>query len=69
MQLQQRISGLEGSIADRRELYNEAVNINDIRIEQFPDAILARLFNFKERVMLEFALEEKQDVDIKTLFV
>ena len=69
MQLQQRISGLEGSIADRRELYNEAVNINNIRIEQFPDAILARLFNFKERVMLEFALEEKQDVDIKTLFV
>ena len=36
-----------GVIADRREIYNEAVNNNNVRIEQFPDAILARLFNFK----------------------
>lgn len=36
MQLQQRISSLENGIADRRELYNEAVNLNNVRIEQFP---------------------------------
>ena len=31
--LQERITGLENGIADRRELYNAAVNINNVRIE------------------------------------
>ncbi|MDO9600795.1 MAG: LemA family protein, partial [Rhodocyclaceae bacterium] len=34
MQLQARITALENAIADRRELYNESVNINNIRIVQ-----------------------------------
>ena len=66
--LQQRISGLENGIADRRELYNEAVNLNNVRIEQFPDVLIARLFAFKEAVLLEFSDAEKADVDLKTLF-
>ncbi|MDP3815363.1 LemA family protein [Pseudomonas sp.] len=66
--LQQRISGLENGIADRRELYNEAVNLNNVRIEQFPDLIVARLFAFKEAVLLEFSETEKADVDLKSLF-
>ena len=66
--LQQRISGLENAIADRRELYNEAVNLNNVRIEQFPDLILARLFAFKEAELLQFSEAEKADVDIKSLF-
>ena len=66
--LQSRISGLENSIADRREYYNESVNNNNVRIEQFPDLIIARLFNFKAAELLEFSEEEKQDVDMKTLF-
>ena len=66
--LQSRISGLEDAIADRREFYNESVNMNNIRIEQFPDVIIARMFNFREKDLLEFSEEEKQDVDIKALF-
>ena len=66
--LQQRISGLENAIADRRELYNEAVNINNVRVDQFPDAIIARLFRFDPQPLLEFAAAEKADVDIKQLF-
>ncbi len=66
--LQQRISGLEDGIADRRELYNEAVNLNNVRIEQFPDLIIARLFAFKAAVLLEFSEGEKADVDLKSLF-
>ncbi|WP_455197883.1 LemA family protein [Kaarinaea lacus] len=66
--LQSRITGLENSIADRREFYNEAVNNNNVRIEQFPDVIIARFFNFKEAVLLEFSEEEKTDVDVKALF-
>ncbi|WP_375741500.1 LemA family protein [Pseudomonas boanensis] len=66
--LQQRISGLENGIADRRELYNEAVNLNNVRIEQFPDVIIAGLFGFKAAELLEFNEAEKADVDLKSLF-
>jgi len=66
--LQSRISGLENAIADRREYYNEAVNNNNVRIEQFPDVIIARQFGFGPRQLLEFSDEEKKDVDMKALF-
>ena len=66
--LQQRISGLENGIADRRELYNEAVNLNNVRIEQFPDVILARMFAFQAAELLVFSDAEKADVDLKSLF-
>ena len=66
--LQSRITGLENSIADRREFYNESVNNNNVRIEQFPDVIVARMFNFQSAELLEFSEEEKKDVDMKSLF-
>lgn len=66
--LQTRISGLENSIADRREFYNEAVNNNNVRIEQFPDLLIARFFNFKAADLLEFSAQEKADVNIAQLF-
>ena len=66
--LQGRISGLENAIADRREFYNESVNTNNIRIEQFPDVIIARNLGFKSRDLLEFNEEELKDVDMKELF-
>ena len=68
MQLQQRISSLENAIADRRELYNESVNLNNVRIEQFPEVIIARAFGFGAKPLLEFVSAEKSDVDIKQLF-
>ena len=67
-ELQARITQLENGIADRREVYNEAVNLNNVRIEQFPDVIIARLFNFKDFSLLEFAQEEISDVNMQTLF-
>lgn len=66
--LQARITGLENSIADRREYYNEAVRINNVRIEQFPDVIVASWFKFKPRDLLVFADSEKQDANISKLF-
>ncbi|MEO8332973.1 MAG: LemA family protein [Gallionella sp.] len=68
MQLQTRITSLENSIADRRELYNESVNINNVQIEVFPASIIAKLFNFGEKPLLEFSSAEKADVDMKQLF-
>jgi LemA protein len=66
--LQARISGLEDAIADRREFYNESVNANNVRIEQFPDVIIAGMFNFKGADLLEFSEEDTKDVDVKSLF-
>ena len=68
LHLQSRISGLENAIADRREFYNDSVNINNVRIAQFPDLILARLFNFKSFDLLKFAAEELTDIDINQRF-
>ena len=68
MQLQTRITGLESGIADRRELYNDAVNINNIAVEQFPSVLVANMFSFGAKPLLEFASSEKTDVDMKSLF-
>ena len=66
--LQGRISQLENAIADRREFYNESVNVNNVRIEQFPDTIVAGMFAFKPFQLLEFQAGETADVDVKKLF-
>ena len=66
--LHQRISGLENGIADRRELYNAAVNINNVRIEQFPEVLLVRFFNFQPAELLRFSEADKADVDMRQLF-
>jgi LemA protein len=67
-ELQTRITGLESAIADRREFYNDSVNLYNTRIQSFPQLLLARRFSFKESKLLEFADEEKKDVDVKSLF-
>ncbi|MFA7388041.1 MAG: LemA family protein [Thiohalobacteraceae bacterium] len=66
--LQERITELENSIADRREYYNESVNLNNVRIEQFPDVIVARQFGFTAFELLEFSEQETADVNIQELF-
>jgi len=66
--LQGRISGLENAIADRREFYNESVNNNNVRIEQFPDVLIARNLGFGAKDLLEFSEGETKDVDVKELF-
>lgn len=66
--LQGRITGLENAIADRREFYNESVNVNNINIEQFPELFVARLFNFRPFELLRFEEKEKAPVNVGALF-
>ncbi|HNP26653.1 MAG TPA: LemA family protein [Nitrosomonas sp.] len=66
--LQTRITALEHDIADRREFYNESTNLNNVRIEQFPDVIVARAFGFKAFDLLEFSETDKADVKVSVLF-
>lgn len=68
LHLQGRITGLENTIADRREFYNDSVNVNNIRIEQFPDVMIASMFNFEAFDMLTFDAAEVADVNVKQLF-
>ena len=68
LNLQGRIIGLENAIADRREFYNESVNINNVRIDQFPDLIVARLFSFRPFDLLRFEASELEDVDMAKRF-
>lgn len=66
--MQDRITALENSIADRREYYNESVNLNNVRIEQFPDVIIAGKFGFSAFDLLEFSEQETADVNVRALF-
>lgn len=66
--LHSRISSLESGIADRREYYNDSVNNLNIRIEQFPDILIARRLGFAAATLLEFEEAELKDVDMKQLF-
>jgi LemA protein len=68
LHLQARISSIENAIADRREFYNESVNINNVRIEQFPDSIVAAMLSFKSFELLKFSTDETSDVSVKELF-
>jgi LemA protein len=67
-QLQARITALEESIADRRELYNDQVNLNNIRVNVFPAVLVAEHFGFTTAHLLEFTADEKRDVDVGALF-
>jgi LemA protein len=67
-QFQERISDLEDQIADRREVYNEAVTNHNTRIEQFPYVIFARQFGYTERELFEATEAETEDVDVGEAF-
>jgi len=66
--LQRRISELESSISDRRELYNESVNFNNTAIQQFPAVFIANSCHFMPLELFKVTEEEKQDVSIKAGF-
>jgi LemA protein len=62
--LQERISGLENQIADRREFYNESVNNYNIRIQVLPDVLVARALNYQPHEMFQIAATEREDVKL-----
>jgi LemA protein len=66
--LQTRISALETAIADRREIYNDAVNALNVRLESFPDLLIARPFAFTPAPMLKFNAGQTADIDLKPVF-
>ena len=63
-----RISSLETAIADRREIYNDAANAQNVRIETFPDTIVAGMFDFPAVRLLKFDSAQTADVDVGLAF-
>jgi LemA protein len=59
MHIQTRLSALEETLADRREFYNDSVNVFNIRIQSIPDVFLARMLNYTPQTMFEVKAEEK----------
>jgi LemA protein len=64
MQLQERISHLEETLADRREFYNDSVNNYNIRIKQIPDVLVAGMLSYQDEEMFKVSEKERQDVKI-----
>jgi len=65
LQLQTRITELEEKIADRREFYNDSANTYNIRIQQLPDAFIARMMNFQPHELFKVTEEDRRVVEVK----
>jgi LemA protein len=64
LQLQNRITGLENELADRREFYNDSVTIYNIRIQSIPDLIVARLMHINRIDLFKASEEDKKYVKV-----
>jgi LemA protein len=64
LNVQQRISALENTIADRREFYNDSVNLYNIRIEQIPAVWVAQQIGYRPRPLLAVAESDRADVEL-----
>ncbi len=64
-QLQGRISEIENQVADRRELYNDSVNLFNIRLEQFPDQFIARLMMLNLAELWQIDPAHRTDVKVE----
>jgi LemA protein len=64
LELQKRVSELESQIADRREFYNDAINLFNTRIQQMPDTLVASFFGFEPRPMFRVPSGEKSPVSL-----
>ena len=60
--VQQRISALENTIADRREFYNDSVNLYNIAIEQIPTLWVAQEVGYTARPLLTVAPSDRKDM-------
>ncbi|NWA69633.1 LemA family protein [Pseudomonas reactans] len=65
VELQQAISAVEERIADRREFFNESVNLYNIAIAVFPDLFFARMLSYQRIPLLAISAEETRYEGVK----
>jgi LemA protein len=66
--LQDEIASIEEKIADRREVYNEAVTAHNQLIRQIPYVLLANPLGFTARELYDPPESETTDVDVGQMF-
>jgi len=59
IELQKRVSELENKISDRREFFNDSVNLYNIGIHEFPNFLLSKILGYKNKSILEISESEK----------
>ena len=64
IQLSKELTKVEDDIANSRKYYNGAVRKLNTKIQMFPNNIIAKMFNFKEKNMFEANAEEKNNVKV-----
>lgn len=65
LELQRELSDTENKIQAARRFYNTNVRDLNIKIEKFPENMVAKVFNFKQMELFETAESEKQPVKVQ----
>ncbi len=65
MRLQEELASTENKIAFARQFYNDVVMDYNATIQQFPQTIIASMFNFKAREFFAAPAEEKEAPKVK----
>jgi LemA protein len=64
LQVHERITGLETTLNDRREQFNQAVTQFNIFIEQFPARLVTPMFGFRPRELLRIPQSEQANPEL-----
>ena len=51
---------MEDKIADRREFFNDSINLYNVGIEEFPNFILAKMMGYKSQSLFDVTPEQKK---------
>lgn len=65
LELQRELTDTEDKIQAARRFYNTNVRDLNIKIESFPDNILANAFGFKQMELFQTAADQKEPVQVK----
>lgn len=60
LELQRRVSQMEDKIADRREFFNDSVNLYNVGIQEFPNFILAKMIGYQTQGLFIVTTDEKK---------
>lgn len=68
LQLQRAMNEIEEQLSASRRSYNMAVTDYNTSLEVFPSNLIAGMFSFKRKDLFVIAEQERQNVDVKSLF-
>ena len=68
LQLQGSLNEVEEQLSAARRFYNAAVTDLNNAVQMFPTNIIASMFGFSTKQLFEISEQERQNVDVKSLF-